>query len=657
MTTTTTTTTTREQLARERRIAALERELRLALRILNPEVAALHVRASGPAPAWTDFESVYLNAAALPQDVRRLSDLATWIGAALHELGHTILSPRRDSELWKRLEALARTLAPSAFTLHNMLEDQRQERAIISRFAPMRGYLAALALRLIIEEGEPRSAWPLITGRVWVAREARAQVRAAWIAQHGHQSAAAIAQIVGEYQTLSDPAESQSERAAELVLELSRVLQEANEQAPEIRCGGSSNLGGESVPMPESDAPTAASEEEEIEAEEESGGSGGSESGEEEAEEESGGSGGSESDESGEEETESDGGGSGGSESDESGEEEAEEETESDGGGSGGSGGSESAKSQEPSEEEISESLSEALSDILSAEDVARELEDYREALESAKSQEPGRESCDRIGGERYGSPSNEALSVRSQLVDTLARLSAAAEPGWLRGESSGRVNAVKLSDPLSDPASLFDRFDPGALEDVSTSVVVLVDQSGSMGHLEAELSEAIWAMSHAAARSEVELTILGFSTGEPVTLRGSEDGAPSERVRIVGTGGGTEPSGALRFAWRRFQETESAHKVLITLSDGEWHTPYSQSVSNESLIQAMASDGVITAAMLLEYEAWRDRRRESDPKSDERQAHGAALFVSSESIADLPLLFGEIVSAAMERGLARHML
>jgi Mg-chelatase subunit ChlD len=278
-------------------------------------------------------------------------------------------------------------------------------------------------------------------------------------------------------------------------------------------------------------------------------------------------------------------------------------------------------------------------------------MDDYREALESLENEEPEREDrSSHYGGERYGSPSEEAMAARRELVESLHHLTAAAAPGWERATNSGKVKAARLMDPLRDPNTLFDRYDPGASEEVSTSIVILADQSGSMGGHIAQVSEAIWAISHAAAHAEIELTILGFSTGAPVTLRSVRDGAPSERVALIGSGGGTDPTEALRFAWRRFQETEASHRVLITLSDGEWHMPYGD-ITGDEMVAAMREEGVITAALLLEREAMREAR-ELAPERYGDPTHGAEIFVSSESGAALSVLFGEITERAMSGAL-----
>ena len=108
----------------------------------------------------------------LPEGLITREDIAVWVGAAMHELGHTLFTPRADTDLYRRLEAAAAAVA-GIMPVFNAVEDQRQERAIISRFAPMRGYLAAAAIRLILSNGEAGASWPLIAGRTWLPVEAR----------------------------------------------------------------------------------------------------------------------------------------------------------------------------------------------------------------------------------------------------------------------------------------------------------------------------------------------------------------------------------------------------------------------------------------------------------------------------------------------------
>ena len=244
-----------QSIAEDVRVGALARELRIATKILNRDVADLKVIRYGPAPVWTDYADITLNRGMLPP-VTGAESIAVWVGAAMHELGHTLFTPRPGSDLHTRLKS-ASAAHPGIFKTFNIAEDQRQERAIIARFAPMRGYLTAIVVTLILGEGgNPATAWPLVAGRVWIAADARAEVRNAWRAQFGEHSAARIAALIGEYQTLRDPATKDAHRAARVLVELDREL--ANAAGEMSGCGAPSSHRGESIETPESDAPTAA---------------------------------------------------------------------------------------------------------------------------------------------------------------------------------------------------------------------------------------------------------------------------------------------------------------------------------------------------------------------------------------------------------------
>ena len=248
-------------LAAELRRDALARELRIATKILNRDVADLKIVKYGPAPAWTDFADITLNAAMLPA-VEGAEGVAVWVGAAMHELGHTLFTPRPGSALHARLTAASRA-HPGVFRTLNILEDQRQERAIISRFAPMRGYLTAAIVHLILgAEGDPVTAWPLIAGRTWIAADARAAVRRSWRDAFGEASAATVARLIGEYQNLADPGERDALAAAKIVIAFDQLLADA---AGEMGgCGAPSSHAGEPIDTPETDAPTAADADAEI---------------------------------------------------------------------------------------------------------------------------------------------------------------------------------------------------------------------------------------------------------------------------------------------------------------------------------------------------------------------------------------------------------
>ena len=586
------------------RTRTLSRDLRTALRILDGSIKDLRVVSSGPAPAWTDFSEVFLSSGDLPA-LHGVREVATWAGAAYHELGHVVFSPRPGSRLFQLLGGL-REVRPGVFQTLNLVEDQRQELAMVSRFSPLRGYFSSLVVSLILgRPGGAEDSWPLVCGRTYLPETARRESRDAWTSQYGEASARRVASLVGKFQTLTDPAERDAETASEIVRELDEVLHEALSSSPS-GCGSpDENRTGPSADTPPPPPGETASEaDEDLRGDED------------------------ETPESGET-----------SDGDEDGETSDGDEDSGESSGAG-EGDREAPTDEETREEAVREALSEALSEVLSSEDVAEELRDLTEAMDLGS----GTSEREREEVRNLASPSAEALSARESLDETLRDLRAAAEAEWILGTDSGRLNVSRWASPgLPDPSSLFDRFSPDSLDDVSVEAVVLVDLSGSMGQYEGPLSEAVWSIHHAAHAAEARLSVLGFSSGPAREIVGPDE-VPGERVPVLRASGGTLPTDALRAAWDIFRASDATHRLLVTLSDGDW----SRASEGEGLVRGMREDGVSTSAVLFRGGLG------GDPSSFSRHSHGAERFVVSESLSDFAALVAEAVRDAMREGLLR---
>lgn len=204
------------------RLHRLGRELRLTDQILSSDVDSITIRDHGPAPAWTTLEgdqiSFALGRMPFPQS---RTDVAVWLGTNAHELGHVLFSPRGDSPLMRRVLAAENTSHRGMANLHNIVEDQRQERLILARFKPWRAYLtAALGHHL----KPSASSWVLLAGRTWLPDSARAKAKLDFAKFYGSASADDVAAIVGAYQRLTDPGDTEAERAWMLLVRLHELF-------------------------------------------------------------------------------------------------------------------------------------------------------------------------------------------------------------------------------------------------------------------------------------------------------------------------------------------------------------------------------------------------------------------------------------------------
>ena len=201
------------------RLYRLGRELRLTDQILSADVDTVSIEANGPAPAWTTLDGDHISFSMSHMPMPRTSvDVAVWLGTNAHELGHVIFSPRRQSPLMRRVIEADKLFSRGLADLHNIVEDQRQERLLLAMFAPWRAYLpAALAHHLVADDP---SAWVLMCGRTWLPAEVRQRARELFVKEWNDHTASEVARIVGEYQRLTDPGDLEYDEAFELLQDL-----------------------------------------------------------------------------------------------------------------------------------------------------------------------------------------------------------------------------------------------------------------------------------------------------------------------------------------------------------------------------------------------------------------------------------------------------
>ena len=200
------------------RLQQMGRELRLTDQMLSLDVDSLSIVEGGPAPAWTSAEgdAITINVNDMPNlNTRR--GIAVWLGTNAHELFHNLYTPRSTSLLMRRVSAAENSTDRGIHRSWNILEDQRIERLGLARYAPWRGYLVA-ALSHHIPAVHPM-AWTLVAGRTWLTDEVRAIARATFVATNGEADAVRCAELIGAYQRLFDPGESDAAEAYDILTE------------------------------------------------------------------------------------------------------------------------------------------------------------------------------------------------------------------------------------------------------------------------------------------------------------------------------------------------------------------------------------------------------------------------------------------------------
>lgn len=540
------------------RVQRLARELRLTDQLLSFDLDTVAVVSSGPAPAWTTLEgdkvSFAYNQMPAPHD--RLN-VAVWLGTNAHELGHVLFSPRKGSTLMYRVIESDRTFLPGIAMLHNIVEDQRQERLVLARFAPWTGYLtAALGHHLHVDD----DAWLLMAGRTWLPQATRDAALAAMVAKHGQHTADAVTRVIGDYQRLTDPGDVEADEAWELLQELHALFVD---QMPSIPTGCTVMTGGEpDVSEPGEGAPATADEaDDDAEAS-------GSETGDDTAQ-------GDDTDE-----------GKGDSDSDSDSDKQGEQSSDSN------AAGSEPGKPQPLTKQDVRKQLrAHAAKQIEQNESADDELSSVLDALDSGRGGDEA-SGADAVG--QYQDATDAAHTLHHDVGDALMDLKDESEPGWLKRTDGGRLNVRRMLAPDTDADEMFDRYEPGMMDASEMEVVLLLDVSGSMAGSLVQLAEATWAIRHAVDDLEGRCTVFTYDSGPHRVLADANE-RPDGRMFVPQALGGTEPSSALTEAFRLIAGSQATNRLVIILTDGGWYGG-----SADRVIAAMNAHHVTTVCALL---------------------------------------------------------
>lgn len=484
----------------------------------------------------------------MPNPDTRLN-VAVWLGTNAHELGHVLFSPRRGSLLMRRVLQAEDSLMKGICRLHNIVEDQRQERLILARFAPWTAYLtAALGHHL---KAESDTAWLLMAGRTWLPDSVRAEARSRFVASLGEFLADEVALEIGVYQGLADPGEYEADEAWEVLDRLYELLPQIPERG--TGCGGVIIVGSEpDVSGDGLGSPTIPASADEAGVPGASDGSSGDGAGNDPS---------------------TNGSGAGKAPGDRSGN---------------------APKIDDDLTKELRNALAkEARKQIERDPATSDDLDSVLDALNS-----PHNRAGD-LGGKTpdgtYMPATNRARRLHHEVGDSLLDLKDESEPGWLKRVESGRLNVRRLLlSPQLDPEQLFDRYEPGQMDASELEVVLLVDVSGSMNAWVMELAEATWAVRHAVDDLDGRITVLAYDSG-PHMVVANPGVRPDDRMYVVPATGGTVPDSALREAWQVLGESQARNRILLILTDGDWYQ-----VQADRLIEAMNGRGIITILAFL---------------------------------------------------------
>lgn len=497
------------------------------------------------APAWSTADEVTFNARLIGElnDPKSVTMLR---GLNLHEDAHILYTPRTGSAIWQWVEETRH------FQAFNALEDQRIETLLVGRYPSVTPWLTATMAKFLIETDQFDGAFPLLRGRRYLPVEIR---RAARLQYKRPEIVDDLSRVIDEYRTIIFPRDT--ERAKELIEEFWVLMMsdDANDDLPNPNGHGDRPVEG----MPSSTSRPATEKEQERDRDR--------------------------ADSMSEEDDDDDDAESGSSPKGEDEDDEDDDEQDASGPQAGNDG---------------LPQIRDMLNDILH--DVIEENEQVIDDLIRQISGLPRLSAADH-------STKPEALewSARAPLSETvqasrafgreLERIRTTHDPSWARRVDAGRLVPLRAARE-DDPDTVYDMFKSGREDVTDIECVIALDISGSMdGQALTEAYQAMYALKRALDRVNADTTVLTFGSYSNVLYDRDEKADMS--VRYAGTGGGTCPDHAIRYATRVFAESNRAVRIFIVITDGSWYN----ADTADDLILRMRQSGVVTSlAYITQY-------------------------------------------------------
>jgi hypothetical protein len=662
---------TQAEVDRER-LSTMARVFQRADRVLSGESIRCTIAQGGvPAPAWSDGEEIAFNAEQIGS-VSSVDDIIKVTGLNYHELSHVLYTPRKHTAMVKAI------ISAQVFPAFNMLEDQRIETLLSTKYPSTKPYFVACIMRYLLGNRQQwDTAFPLLHGRKYLPLEVRQQAEARFKDPH---LVLDFKRIINEYRTLAYPRDEQ--RGLALVKEYAALLGQMT-KPPSADPNGHGSGRPEVVkgqPQPHDGTAQVAQEESKDEddadaAEGQGQGKGKSDSKDDDkADKGKGGKSKDEAKDDDADDTDDDAQGSG-SGDDFDDEDDADDDWDADDDLDGDTGGDNKAGSQQGDDSNSDDDGDDAKSDDEGEQDDASSKggkgagkggsytppvapvsdDDFADLMDKAASsaeqdekvQEEVRDKQDVIvkgDGEVIAKLDQQGyvdcqvpptiLQTAKRFGRDLRRLRDEVDPGWHNGQSAGRLNVGRAMRG-DDLDTVFDKWDEGKHLDADIEVVILLDYSDSMASMMDAASQSMWTIKRAFEEIGGRVTVIGYSYGAVLMYDGNTKVRPSQYKRFAANGG-TQPDGALKEALRLLHASKRKSKFLISITDGAWggfgggytHT-----------LNRFNDNGVVTAMLYLMRPNMNAEYRERITQSINWQGHTVqAVSDGAEDLANLSM-------------------
>lgn len=606
------------------RLNALCRVYEQADRVLTGDPVLVHVVPDGAAPAWSDGQSITINASEINE-----IDLDTLIqvnGLNYHELAHHLYTPRRGTTLMQWV------LDQGYMQAMNILEDQRIETLLVARWPSIAPFLTASVVRWLGDDEEGAAGnYICVRGRRYLPVEIREGFRDLFAFPHLIPT---IANIVDEYRLLAFPRDY--DKAKELIERFQLEVLLPMGILPDFK-GGQHGCGGRDPISKGRPEPGKAQEKDAKRA----GGMGTKESTWVPKPKQP-------------DKPRDNGESSAGNQSNTNNQDNnstapipktaqealaiREQTMDSPAAPVAGTGHVDSLGGIPDS---LNDMLDKTLEEVSNRKDVIQDVKAKQKVIVGGDGKHD-----DVVKKGKFDStpvPQDAIVNYR-KFARELQRLREESEPTWVRETPSGRLNVQRVIKGCEIDQA-FDRWDEGD-DGCDIEAVILVDRSGSMSSEQNDkrASIACWTIKRALEHINAPVTVYAFDDKAEVAYKRDEH-ADKTRYKFIYGNGGTHPYPSLLVAEQLLLSSRKKNKMLFIITDGVFNNE-----QNDDLIERISKRGVLTVMTLImsdkEYQYYTER----NAFTAESVRHKAEIFGQISNAKDLLPFAKQVVLGAIRK-------
>lgn len=195
--------------------------------------------------------------------------------------------------------------------------------------------------------------------------------------------------------------------------------------------------------------------------------------------------------------------------------------------------------------------------------------------------------------GAQYHPVDDWMPTAAKRLVQEITRVFTDYEDGWVRHNSSGRLNMVDAMSARGSHFDIFDVWQETDESDLSFEVAILVDRSSSMQGIDQwNTAKAMWVIQRACEQLDIPVTIIGYDN-EASMMATKRDHARRNEFMVLSTQGGTYPVPALQWASSLLTNSHAKNRLIISLTDGQWGFGAGANQKEYEILDALHRRGV----------------------------------------------------------------